>query len=121
MQLVGLKVEATATDINGSFARRASVFAILLGAPGMVPGAGGVALGFATFVVFLFSCLAVLWDRDGLAWHDRFSRTAVVRAIPEASRRVRRIVAALAAIGVVTYLLLMIPVFIRAFEMFSRR
>ena len=121
MQLVGLKIEVPATDMNGSFARRASVFAILLGAPGMVPGAAGEVVGFATFGVLLFSCLAVLWNRDGLAWHDRFSGTTVVRAVPEASLRVRRIVAALAAIGVVTYLLLMIPVFIRAFEMFSRR
>ena len=121
MQLVGLKIEVPATDMNGSFARRASVFAILLSAPGMVPGDGGEVMGFATSVVFLFSCLAVLWNRDGLAWHDRFSGTTVVRAVPEASLRVRRIVAALAAIGVVTYLLLMIPVFIRAFEMFSRR
>jgi len=120
MQLVGLHLEGASADMNSSFVRRASVFAILMTAPGMVPGTSGEVLGFATYVVFLFSCLAVLWNRDGLAWHDRFSGTTVVRAVPEASLRVRRIVAVLAAIGVATYLLLMIPFIIRAFEMSSR-
>jgi uncharacterized RDD family membrane protein YckC len=119
MILVGLRLDAGEAKPKRSFGRRASVFAILLSAPGILPGAGGEVLGFATSVVFLVSCLAVLWNEDGLAWHDRLSGTRVIRAVPEATPRVRRIIGILAVVGVGCYLLLMVQLFIDAVGMYS--
>lgn len=119
MILVGLRLDVGEAEPKRSVGRRAGVFAILLSAPGILPGVGGEVLGFATSVVFLVSCLAVLWDGDGLAWHDRFSGTTVIRAVPEATPRVRRIIGILAVVGVGCYLSLMVPVFTGAVEMYS--
>ncbi|MGB3676045.1 MAG: RDD family protein [Candidatus Nanopelagicales bacterium] len=105
MRFVGICLESSARGRPQSAAMRAAVFAVLLGAPGMLPGASGQGPYLVGSVIFLLSSLSVFWSPNGAAWHDRFSGTTVVRANPEAPTRTRRIIGAAAALGLVVYVL----------------